>query len=354
MRVVAIVVLWVGGWMCLLAQERPTTDTAIVDPDGTTRVTRVVPVPDTISTEARKYVSRPYSDHEPPVTVAQNRANASAYQEQLIAEMQDMYPTKVTNDRIAGVPVRIITPAVLAPEKQDRVLINLHGGGFQADWGSVCETIPIAGLTHTKVVAILYSLSPDSKFPVAVDEAVAVYRELLKTHKPQQMVIYGTSAGAFLTAEVAMKLKQLGLPEPAALGVFSGAGDVGDLGDSFYIFGLHGLSGSMDTSGNTSRDYAGNANSSDSVLNPIRGDLKGMPPTLFLTSTRDLLLSGTVLLHRAFLHASVAAELVVFDGLPHAFWNEYRMPESREADQMMADFFEEHLGGSKAEVRSAK
>ena len=33
---------------------------------------------------------------------------------------------------------------------------------------------------------------------------------------------------------------------------------------------------------------------------PIYSDLKGFPPTLFLTSGRDLLLSNTVNLHRAF------------------------------------------------------
>ena len=69
-----------------------------------------------------------------------------------------------------------------------------------------------------------------------------------------------------------------------------------------------------------------------------------MPPTLFLTSTRDLLLSGTSILHRAFLKAGVDAQLVVFEGLAHAFWNNPGLPESKDADQLMADFFDKHLG----------
>jgi acetyl esterase/lipase len=94
----------------------------------------------------------------------------------------------------------------------------------------------------------------------------------------------------------------------------------------------------------------------DPVLSPIFADLKGMPPTFFLTSERDLLLSGTVNLHRAFLHAGVESQLVVFDGLPHAFWNQFKLPESIEADQMIADFFDRHLGDQsdtrKSEIRS--
>jgi acetyl esterase/lipase len=72
--------------------------------------------------------------------------------------------------------------------------------------------------------------------------------------------------------------------------------------------------------------------------------LTGLPPTLFVTSGRDLLLSGTANLHRACLNAGVDARLVVYDALPHAFWYDQRLPESIEANRLMADFFVKHLG----------
>jgi acetyl esterase/lipase len=80
------------------------------------------------------------------------------------------------------------------------------------------------------------------------------------------------------------------------------------------------------------------------VLSPIYGDLHGLPPTLFVTSGRDLLLSGTVNLHRAYLNAGVDARLVVFDALPHAFWYDPLLPEAIEANHMMAEFFVKELG----------
>jgi monoterpene epsilon-lactone hydrolase len=40
----------------------------------------------------------------------------------------------------------------------------------------------------------------------------------------------------------------------------------------------------------------------------------------------------------------VDAQLVVFEALPHAFWNNPALPESKEADQIMAGFLERHLG----------
>ena len=70
----------------------------------------------------------------------------------------------------------------------------------------------------------------------------------------------------------------------------------------------------------------------------------GLPPTLFVTSGRDLLLSGTVNLHRAYLLAGVDARLVVYDALTHAFWYDPKMPEAIEANHIMADFFVKELG----------
>jgi acetyl esterase/lipase len=106
------------------------------------------------------------------------------------------------------------------------------------------------------------------------------------------------------------------------------------------------LSGPLDRPANPAPadPYIGSTSPRDPVLSPLFADLKGMPPTFFLTSDRDLLLSGTVNLHRAFRQAGVESELIVFDGLHHAFWNEFKIPESIEAHHMIADFFDRHLG----------
>lgn len=67
------------------------------------------------------------------------------------------------------------------------------------------ETIPIANLTQTKVVAVLYRVAPEHPFPAAMDDTVAVYKELLKTYEARNIGLHGTSAGAILTAEVAVR-----------------------------------------------------------------------------------------------------------------------------------------------------
>jgi acetyl esterase/lipase len=196
-------------------------------------------------------------------------------------------------------------------------------------------------MTKIKCVAVLYRLAPEFPFPAALDDSIAVYKELLKTYTPNHIVIYGTSAGAILTAEVAVKIKQLGLPMPAALGIFSGMGDFARSGDSQAMYALRGLSGHLDPPDDShvhDGEYVGSLDPKDPVLSPIYADLHGMPPTLFVTSGRDLLLSGTINLHRKFLTAGNDARLIVYDALPHAFWYSTKLPEALEANHLMADF----------------
>ena len=327
------------------ADQAPTRDTSYIDAQGTAHVTRVVPVPKTISTEAQRRLSRSEPDQGPPQSLADRRKGTDAYTARARVEWSKLCPNLLVEEKIAGVPVRIVTPEGLTEANRDKVLLNLHGGGFNSDSGSYTESIPIAGYSKIKVVAVLYRLAPEHAFPAAVDDSVAVYKELLKTYSPNHVVIYGTSAGAVLTAQVAARLKQLGVPLPAALGIFSGLGDFARHGDSEAIYSLRGFSGHLDPPEPETRDreYLAGTDPRDPVLSPIFGDLHGLPPTLFITSGRDLLLSGTVNLHRAYLNAQVDARLVVFDALPHAFWYDSTLPEAIEANHMMADFFVQQL-----------
>ncbi len=330
----------------------PQTDSSTITPDGTAHITRVVPVPATVSPEAQRFLAQPPARDPAPQSLAERRRGTDAWQARAGESFRARYNVAVENTVIAGVPVRLLTPPAIPPDHRDRVLINLHGGGFNSDSGSLTESVPVAALSGTRTIAVLYRLGPEHPYPAALDDAIAVYRDVLKSHRPGNVAIYGTSSGAILTGQVAARLKQLRLPEPGALGIFSGFGDWSKPADSEALFSLRGLSGPLeiprprpqrpDPHGHL---YTGTTPLTDPVLSPLFSDLHGMPPTLFITSTRDLLLSGTTILHRAFLRAGDDAQLVVFEALPHAFWNEEALPETREADEIMARFFNAHLGG---------
>jgi monoterpene epsilon-lactone hydrolase len=322
----------------------PQTNSSVVDADGTAHITRVVPVPVSLSPQAKASMRNDSPKTQGrPETLAEQRAGVDKWQTGAAEASRKMYPVNIKDAVIGGVPVRDVTPLTMG--HPDWVLMCVHGGGFQVDSGSFTESIPMANLVKTRVVSVLYRMAPEHPYPAAVDDAVAVYRELLKTYKPGHIAVYGTSAGAILTAEVAVRLKQLGLPLPAGLGIFSGTGDMTEGGDSGALYTLRGLSGvpANPTDKPATNAYIGTHDPTDPVLSPLHADLHGMPPALFITSGRDMLLSGTTILHRAFLRAGNDARLVVFEGLPHTFWNDVNLPETTETYGYMADFFRQQL-----------
>lgn len=303
-------------------------------------------MPSTISPEAQKWLESLEHSTPGPESLEERRRRTDIWRAQDSAEARKLYAVNVEETTTAGVRTDIITPIAMPDANRGRVLINLHGGGFNSDSGSLIEGVPIANLAKIKVVSVYYRLAPESPFPAAVDDTVAVYRELLKTYRAPSIGIFGTSAGAILTAEVAVRLKQLGLPLPGALGIFSGLADFSRVGDTRQLFTLNGFPGQMEPvdADHLDNQYVGKTDRRDPVLSPLFADLHGMPPTLLVTSTRDLLLSDTTIFHRALLRAGNDAELVVFEALPHAFWYHFQLPETREALELMAKFFDEKIG----------
>jgi acetyl esterase/lipase len=304
-------------------------------------------MPSTVSPEAQQWLKDIEHDQSQPKDLAEIRARTAAWQKSQSAEAKRLFPVNIEPTTTAGVKTDIITPIIMPEANRKRVLINLHGGGFISDSGSLIEGIPIAYLTKMKVVSVYYRLAPENPFPAAVDDVIAVYRDLLKTYTPRNIGIFGTSAGATLTPEVAVRLKQLGLPLPGALGMFSTHPDFSRPTDSQELFALNGLSGGIapkDPNQPPDDAYAGKTDRKDPVLSPIFADLHGMPPSLLITSTRDVLLSDTSMFHLALLQAGVDSQLLVFEALPHAFWYHFQLPETKQALDMMAKFLDEKLG----------
>ena len=299
------------------------------------------PPPDTLSAEAIAQMGLMASAGPPPsLDMQQMRALAEGMQAMIGAEQRKAHAVTVTDDAIAGVPVRRIARASGEIDRS-RVLLNLHGGGFATDSGSLTENIPIAALSGLEVVAALYRLAPEHPYPAAVDDVLAVYKALLADHEAVNIGVYGTSAGAVIGPQLMMRLQAESLPLPGALGVFSGEPDLAGTADSLKIFAK---SQEAQLLTDCKRAYVGQADPKDPMLSPIYGDLSFFPPTLCVSSGRDVLLSGTVNLNRKLGDAGVLTELVVYDALPHAFWAYILAPESEEAFRRMSAFLVRHLG----------
>lgn len=276
-----------------------------------------------------------------PLTRRAVRAAAAKHLVPLNRERAKRFQVEVSKGVVAGVPVRFVRRRDV-DQSDKKLLINFHGGGFMVDFGSLTETIPMAGLTGIPAVTVYYRMAPEHPFPAAVDDALAVYLEALSQRQPDSIAIFGTSAGAILTIQLLARIKAENLPMPAAAGFFSGSGDLAMPGDcEGFLPSILAKRSAPDTLA----DYSASTERTDPLLSPIYGDLSGLPPVMLMTSTRDQLLSQTVLMDLALRRAGVETDLRVYEGMMHAFWAWIECPETEVALAAQADFFARHLGG---------
>ncbi len=323
-------------------------DSVTFKADGTTHIQNLdVPIPNTISDQAKAMIKARNGMTDPTrgftAPISEIRAFLRPIQDSATAFLLKKFPSKIEKQVISGVPVTLITPEKLAPNADKSILINVHAGAFMLNQGLITEAIPIAALSGIPVLAVDYRLAPEYPYPAAVDDAVAVYQEVLKTYSAKNIAIYGSSSGSVLSAQTVVKARQLGLPVPGAVGFFSGTADFANAGDSEAIFGLKGFTPHVTSPADQAKPFLGNADLKDPILSPTYSDLKGFPPTLAMTGTRDFFLSGTSNFHRALLDAGVNAQLVVFDAMPHIHWEDPTLPESEEAWKLQANFLRDHI-----------
>ncbi|CAN7496277.1 alpha/beta hydrolase [Phenylobacterium sp. LjRoot219] len=264
------------------------------------------------------------------------------------ARLLEMFPVDIVAERLGGVPVEVFTPKGGADD--GRVLINLHGGAFfsGATYVARMESIPVAHNGGFRVVSVDYRQGYEHKFPAASEDVAAVYAELLKTHAPEQIGIYGSSAGGMLTAQATAWILEHGLPAPGAIGVLSAG--TGGAGDGAYFSaigsGRHPPDNMMARISDAPVGYFAGTRADDHLVNPNIAPLAfraRFPPTLLITATRAFDLSPALATHRALVQAGVDAQLHVFDGLGHSFFYDAVTPESVDAYDTIIRFFRKHL-----------
>lgn len=309
--------------------------------------TRFLPVPTTVSRQLAAAMAQPLDAClELVLRAPTNRVHWPAYvakfaegADDRITQFLERYPAKIETSVINGVTVHKIGPHSLSAKNAKRLLVHLHGGAFVVGGGrpGLAEAILAAHHTGTTVLSIDYRLAPDHPFPAALDDALAVWRDLTSRIDPRLLAIFGTSAGGGLALSLGLAAKAASLPLPAAFAPSTPWSELAENGDSYFVNRF------VDAAAPTyegllaasAKFYAGGRDMSDPLLSPVNGDFSGFPPTLLFSGTRDLFLSNTVRVHRKMRQAGVDAQLHIFEGLSHG--NLIALDDSPEAIDAMSE-----------------
>jgi acetyl esterase/lipase len=240
--------------------------------------------------------------------------------------------TRFDRVTIAGVPVVRVQPPTSGT---NGTLIYLHGGAYalgsaKGYRGLAAHLAAAAGMT-----AIIpdYSRAPEARYPIALEEMVAVYSRLLEDGlDPKSTVIAGDSAGGGLTLALAMALRDRGIAAPAALGLISPwanlAIDIDQLRprlrDPLILPSM---------TADWAPQYAGTIDPMSPGISPVYGDLTDLPPIVMQTAGDDPIRCDALDIARAVAKAGApGVDHRVFDNLWHVFHLQISvLPEAREA-----------------------
>jgi acetyl esterase/lipase len=275
---------------------------------------------------------------------------------------KQQYLDQTFNSTIAGVPVVYGVPKGFKEESDGpKLIIYLHGGGYvfnscYSQWSMVAL---VAQASSIQVICVEYRLAPEHPFPAGLNDALAVYKQLLqpsagaKAYDASSIAVLGDSAGGGMALALTVQLQREGVAVPGALVLFSPWVDVTNKGDTLTTLLGPDPAICFDCIKPLAYAYTNESKFADPLVSPLRANYASLfenstfPPTLIQMGTRDSLLSGGILLYRKLKAAGQTG--VVFSPW-EAMWHDFQqllaVPEAQAAQQEAATFISAYLGGS--------
>lgn len=224
-----------------------------------------------------------------------------------------------------GVKYEQLTPV---KKKTDRVLIQMHGGGYVNDLRDGHRNLgarqsALAG--GAEVFYLDYRVAPKNHHPAALEDAVRLYTGLLaKGYSPNKIAFIGDSAGGNLVLTTALYLRDKKIPLPKALIMISPWGTLENtLPSRVYNYEQDfclGKDASPLASDIVHARYAEGSNIQDPYLSPVYADtFKDLPSMLIQSGSKEVLLDDSYIIAGKALADGVKVQFTNYEGMPHDF-----------------------------------
>jgi monoterpene epsilon-lactone hydrolase len=281
-----------------------------------------------------------------PVMRANRSVEAARWQLRLADRLVPHPPrgTETVSLDAGGVPAERVTTTA---SRHDRHVLYLHGGGYVAGWAGLCRDLTwrLATLCRACVLGIDYRLAPEHPFPAALDDAVAAYRWLLaQGADPKRIALMGDSAGGGLVLAALLRLRDEGVELPAAAAVVSPWTDLALTGESFHLNAAIDPLIPVEQAPRVVALCLAGADPRNPYASPLYGDPTGLPPTLILVGSDEVLRDDAVRIADKMRAAGCHVEIEVWPRMWHAWYLSTRvLPEAKAAMARIAAFMKDRL-----------
>ena len=234
-----------------------------------------------------------------------------------------------------------------------RYVLFLHGGGFIAGSPALYRQLTwrIASAARTLVLSLDYRLAPEHPFPAALYDAVAAYRWLLAEGAAAgRIAVMGDSAGGGLALSLLLRLRDAGVPLPAAAVALSPWTDLALTGRSFTANAGADPLLSADQARRFVGYYLAGADPRCPYVSPLYGELAGLPPTIIQVGSDEVLRDDAVRMAQRMRAAGCRVELEIWPRMPHV-WHLFApvMPEAHRAILRIGSFISDAMADRRAQ-----
>ncbi len=282
------------------------------------------------------------------VETPQKARRRFAFRTQALVPPPPFWRLRLTHQEIEGpggrTPVEWVEDG---PVKPFNTLLYLHGGGYVMGSPRTHRSITwrLARDAGARVCVPDYRLAPENRFPAALDDVLAVYEHLLAEGvNPKTLGVAGDSAGGGLALGLLQEIRARGLPQPAALALFSPWTDLMLSGASVAENAESDPLLPASRIGEVAENYLQGADPSDPRASPLYGEFAGAPPMMLQVSDIEILRDDSLRMVRRLRAQGVETEFILWRGLPHVFQiSAPLLPEALESIERAARFLRRHM-----------
>ena len=202
-------------------------------------------------------------------------------------------------------------------------IMYAHGGGYVSGSLSYARILAakLACATGFTTYSFDYRLAPESPYPAALDDALAVWSHLTQNgYDAGRIFLAGESAGGNLVLCLAQSLIKQERTLPFGLLLFSPWTDMTSSSDSYEVYSELDPILTKDYVTEAAKVYIGGAGSpEDPRFSPLFGPMEKMPPTFIMAGRNEILLDDCIKLRDKIAASGGKAELDIEEDGWHVY-----------------------------------
>jgi acetyl esterase/lipase len=201
-------------------------------------------------------------------------------------------------------------------------------------------------------LGVTYRKAPENPYPAAVEDAVAVYKQMVADGF-ENIIIMGDSAGGGLSLALLQIIREQNLQKAAGCVLLSPWTDLTMSGDSIITKKNVDPLITPQLIEIFAKRYYEDTDPTNPLISPLFADLTGFPPTLIQVGTNEVLMDDSSRLAQKMSKAGVTVQLEIYNDMMHV-WQYLGgiVPEANKAIDEIGEFIKSISTTKKSEMQS--